>query len=183
MNTNYLAETFSVWLKPQHSDYVDMARLITGLSEKYGTAKFEPHLTLYSGAGSDRYSLKRAVAEQLAGLEPITLKIDCVRASEEFFKTLFIEFEDSSVLNDLNRKIKAALKQDSGYTLRPHLSLMYMDLEIDLKWEIARTINIRKSEIVFDEIMLVSPGNKAQGWRDIENWEVWFTHPLNRELP
>jgi hypothetical protein len=178
---NYLAETFSIWLKPQPSDYVDMARLIAGLSEKYGTAKFEPHLTLYSGAGNDRYSLRRAVAEQLAGLEPITLKIDGVRASEEFFKTLFIEFKDSSLLNDLNRKIKAALKQDSGSWLKPHLSLMYLDLEIDLKWEIARTINIRNTQIVFDEIMLISPGNKALGWRDIENWEVWFERPLNRE--
>src|SRR5262245_22128473 len=105
---NYLAATFSVWLMPRHSDYLDLARLIAELSEKNGTSKFEPHLTLYSGGGTDRDSLRRDVAEQLAGVEPITLKIDGVRASEEFFKTLFIEFEDSSVLNDLNRKIKAA---------------------------------------------------------------------------
>jgi putative hydrolase of the HAD superfamily len=181
MNMSYLAETFSVWLRPQRSDYVDMARLIAGLNEIYGTSKFEPHLTLYSGMGTDRDSLRRAVAEQLAGLAPITLKIDGVRASAEFFKTLFIEFGDSPVLNDLHRKIKAGLKQDSGYTLRPHLSLMYMDLELDLKWEIARTINVINTEIVFDEIMLVSPGNKALGWKDIANWEVWFKHPLNRE--
>jgi putative hydrolase of the HAD superfamily len=181
MNTNFLTEPFSVWLKPQHSDSVEIARLIAGLNEKYGTPKFEPHLTLYSGAGTDRDSLRRVVAEQIAGLEPITLKILGIRASEEYFKTLFIEFEDNVLLNDLNRKIKAALKQDSGYTLRPHLSLMYLDLEIDLKWEIARTISIRNAQIVFDEIMLISPGNKTLGWRDIENWEVWFKRPLNRE--
>src|SRR5262245_9243910 len=144
---NRPAETFSIWLAPRHSDYVEMARLIAGLNEKYLTSKFEPHLTLYSGAGNDRDSLRRAVAGQLAGLEPITLKIDGVRASEEFFKTLYIEFEDSSILNELNRKIKAALMQDSGYTLRPHLSLMYKDLELDLKWQIARTLNISKTEI------------------------------------
>src|SRR5262245_53033839 len=103
---SYLVETFSIWLMPQRSDYVDMASLIAGLNEIYGTSKFEPHLTLYSGVGTDRDSLRRAVAEQLAGLEPITLKVDGVRASEEFFKTLFIEFEDSPVLNDLFRNIK-----------------------------------------------------------------------------
>lgn len=175
---NNQAEKFSIWLAPQSADYLELDRLIVELSDRYETLKFEPHLTLYSGACKDRDFCSRMIAEAAAGTGAITLTIGGIHATAEFFKTLFIEFEDSSRLSDLNRKIKAALNQDSGYTLKPHLSLMYKELKIDRKLEVARTISISKTAIVFDEIKLVSPGNKALGWRDVENWEVWFKSPL-----
>src|SRR5262245_9425029 len=148
-------EKFSIWLSPQATDKADLAGLITSLSERYGTSNFEPHLTLYSGVCHEREILQRAVTEELKGVAPIALRIAGVHASEEFFKTLFIEFEESPRLSELNKKIKSALPQDSGYILKPHLSLLYKDLDLARKWEIARTIRIEKTELIFDEIKLV----------------------------
>ncbi|MBO0720921.1 MAG: hypothetical protein J2P41_08860 [Blastocatellia bacterium] len=174
-----ITEKLSVWLSPHATDYAALASIITGLSERYGTFNFEPHLTLYSGVCNEREVLQGAINENLIGVEPIALRIAGVHASQEFFKSLFIEFEECSRLSELNRKIKSALKQDSGYILKPHLSLLYKDLEIDRKWEIARTITMEKTEMIFDEIKFVSPGNKASDWRDVELWEVWFNRKLS----
>ena len=174
-----VTEKFSVWLSPQAPDYADLADIITGLNERYGTSTFEPHLTLYSGVCHEREILQRAVAEELTAVKPIALRIAGIHASEEFFKTLFIEFEESPQLSELNKKIKSALQQDSGYILKPHLSLLYQDLDLARKWEIARTINIEKTQLIFDEIKLVAPGNEALDWRAVELWEVWFKRKLS----
>ncbi len=172
------SEPFSVWLMPQVEDYVLTAAIIAELSEKNATVKFEPHVTVYSGSCDKRDFLKQVLTDTLAGVGPILLEIDGVRASEEFLKTVYIEFRENSVLSDLSRKIKYCLQQDSGYILRPHLSLMYKDLEIEKNWKIARGIKIKKSEMVFDEVKLASPGNSALGWRDVAKWEIWFDHKL-----
>jgi len=176
-------ERFSFWLTPRAADYHEPAGIIAALNESYRAPKFEPHVTVYSGACSDRELLKRVIAELLAEVEPIALEVAGVRATEDFFKTLFIEFEESSVLRELHGNLKAALKQDSGYTLRPHLSLIYLDLELDRKWEIASTVSIDQSVLIFDEAKLVSPGNEDLGWRDIEKWEIWSAHTLKSRRP
>lgn len=155
-----------------------MSKIIGDLSKQHRSAKFEPHVTVYSGICEDRESIIRSLLPVFLDFTTIRLEVVGVRASEDFFKTLFLEFKENLALNELKDKITGVLQPETDYLLRPHLSLMYKELNFDQKSEIARAINIDKDDLIFDEVKLVSPKNSELGWRDITSWEAWFSYKV-----
>ncbi|HLO27064.1 MAG TPA: hydrolase, partial [Geobacteraceae bacterium] len=166
---------FSLFLTPCEADYVYLAAMIEGLGAAYGAFPFEPHVTVYSGDLPDPGLLKRAVAAAVEGVAPFLLKVAGIGCSEEYFKSLYVAFRDSALLRGIHERLKVGLGEDSGYRLVPHLSLLYSDIPLGKKEELARRMVLERDEILFDRVKVVSPGNVREGWRDVMEWRTLFS--------
>ena len=99
------------WLIPAEPAHSFFHRVIDDLASRYEAAAFEPHVTLHVGA--DRAdSARQALAESARECTPIKLKPLGIQQSEEFVKTLFVQFALTAELRQLNEIIRDAA-QDS----------------------------------------------------------------------
>jgi putative hydrolase of the HAD superfamily len=171
-------QRFSLFLTPCSADFDCLDTMIRELSAACGAAPFEPHVTVYSGIAADLEILKRGVTGAVRGIAPFSLKVAGIGFSLEYFKTLFVEFEESSLLRGIHDRLKQRLGEDSGYRLVPHLSLLYSEIPLAEKETLARRVVLNRSEILFDRIKIVAPRNPDQGWRDTGRWETMFTQRL-----
>ena len=149
--------------------------MIEGLCAACDASPFEPHVTVYSADLPDLDLLKQAVIGAVAEIGPFFLRTAGIGCSEEYFKSLYVAFRDSALLRGIHERLKVGLGEDSGYRLVPHLSLLYSDIPLGKKEELARRMVLERDEILFDRVKVVSPGNVREGWRDVMEWRTLFS--------
>jgi len=169
---------FSLFLTPNDADFVHLEAMIRELGVACAAPPFEPHVTVYSGSLTDPDLLKRAVIAAVKGLGPFPLKVAGIGCSMEYFKSLYIEFEESPLLRGIHDRLKWGLGEDSGYRLIPHLSLLYSEMPLGEKEAMARRIVMDSEEILFDRVKVVAPQDPFQGWRDTGGWSTMFSMRL-----
>jgi 2'-5' RNA ligase len=159
------------WLIPSEPAHSFFQRTVNDLAHRYDAPVFEPHVTIHVGAdGADaaKNALGDAAREcKLIGLTP--LGID---QSDEFIKTLFVDFSMSAELRKINDMIREVANDSSQYELKPHLSLLYKNLAAPTRHELAASINVPFSEVTFDAIKAVRCVSPAESGADIEGWHV-----------
>jgi 2'-5' RNA ligase len=159
------------WLIPSEPAYTFFQKISNNLARRYDAPVFEPHVTIHLGA--DRADLAEkalgtAAREcKLIGLTP--LGID---ESDEFIKTLFVQFAMSAELRQINDMIRQAANDSSQYELKPHLSLLYKNLAAATRHELAASINVPLSEVTFDAIKAVRCLSQTKSGADVEAWHV-----------
>lgn len=128
-------------------------------------------MTIHVGADradAAKTALEDAAREcKLIGLTP--LGID---QSDEFIKTLFVQFAVSAELSKLSGIIREAANDSSECELKPHLSLLYKNLAASSRCELAASIDIPLSEVAFDAIKAVRCVSPTQSRADVEAWQV-----------
>jgi len=167
---------FSVFLVPAADDRRWAEGVIGELSTRYDAPLFEPHVTVYGGSyteESELEPLRRALAEAAAATGSITLRVTGLQVTEEYFRTLFVAFEEEPRLRRLHEMVKGAVADDSGYVLVPHLSLLYADMPLAAKEMAARTVSLDREEMRFDEVKIVAP-DPVTGWSDARRWQTLF---------
>ena len=159
------------WLIPAEPAHTFFQGIINDLARRYDASLFEPHVTIHVGtnrAGLAETALRHAAREG----KPIRLKPIGVDQSDEFVKTLFVQFELSAALRQLNEVIRNAAQDSSQYQLNPHLSLLYNKMEAAARRKLATSIIVPFSEISFDRIKAVRCVSPTQGRADVEAWRA-----------
>ncbi len=109
--------------------------MINDLARRCDAPVFEPHVTIHVGADradAAKNALGAAAREcKLIGLKP--LGID---QSNEFIKTLFVQFDMNAELSKMNGIIREAANDPLEYELKPHLSLLYKNLAVATRREL-----------------------------------------------
>ena len=159
------------WLIPSEPAHSFFQRIINDLARRHDAPVFEPHMTIHVGAdraGAAKNALGHATREcKLIGLTP--LGID---QSDEFTKTLFVDFPVSPKLRKINGIIRQAANDSSHYQLKPHLSLLYKNLAAATRRELAASVKVPLSEVTFDAIKAVRCVSPMKSGADIEAWHV-----------
>ena len=167
------------WLIPAEPAHSFFHRIIDDLARRYDAPVFEPHVTLH--VGPDRpYSAEEALAESAREYTPMKLKPIGIEQSDEFVKTLFVQFELSAELRQLNEIVRYAAEDSSQYQLKPHLSLLYKKMEAATRRELAASIVVPFSEITFGRIKAVRCFSPTQSRADVEAWRVVAAEELSR---
>jgi hypothetical protein len=129
------------WLIPSEPARSFFQRIINDLARRCDAPVFEPHVTIHVGADradAAKNALGNAVREcKLIGLTP--LGID---QSDEFIKTLFVQFAMSAELSKINGIIRAGGERFVAVRLKPHLSLLYKNLAAATRRELAASIDV-----------------------------------------
>ena len=159
------------WLIPSEPEHSFFQRIINDVARRYDAPVFEPHVTIHVGADradAAKNALGDAAREcKLIGLTP--LGID---QSDEFTKTLFVDFPVSAELRNINGIIREAANDSSHYQLKPHLSLLYQNLAAPTRRELTASINVPLFEVTFNAIKAVRSVSPTESGADVEAWHV-----------
>jgi len=159
------------WLIPSEPAHSFFQGIIDDLARRYDAPVFEPHVTIHVGA--DRAdAAKNALGAAARECKLIGLKPFGIDQSDEFIKTLFVQFVMSAELSKINGIIRKATNDWSQYELKPHLSLLYKNLAVATRYELAASINVPLSEMTFDAIKAVRCVSPTQTSADVEAWRV-----------
>lgn len=159
------------WLIPAEPAHRFFQDLINDLARRYDAPVFEPHVTIYVGADSTD-AVGTTLSKAARDCEPIVLQALEVSYSDEFIKTLFVEFGLNSKLRQLNQVIRNAAQNRSDYDLKLHLSLLYKRMSVHTRRRLARSIEVPFSQVVFDSLKAVRCISPTQSRADVEAWRV-----------
>lgn len=162
------------WLtlaRPERDLFVEMIRI---LAAELGVPRFEPHLTIC--VGSNTRTAREAVRK--ISVSPIRLRIKEVSVSNKFTKTLFVRFERSAALDDLNTKMRRAAGVPKEVLRDPHVSLLYKRMPMSSKKELAATIRLPFKDVLFDSIRAIRSEMPMNRPTDVNSWRIIATKKL-----
>ena len=158
------------WLMPAVPMCDFFVTLIAELAQRFDAPLFEPHLTIYVESVS-RGNARRVLDEVAADFGQIRMSVAGMRFSEEFFKTVFVQFFASAALTRLSEAIQSYSVHAVGYHLDPHLSLIYKTMSADEKNKLAASLRLPFDEVVFDSVAAINVPNEAKSPAGVESWE------------
>ena len=166
------------WLIPTEPTRSFVEKLIADLARRYDAPVFEPHVTIY--VGPDRSEAGEQIVSQVAtDCEPIQLKVLDAQHSGEFTKTLFVQLALNTNLQRLSELIRQRLPPWSPYRLDPHISLLYRRMSLAARRELAHSIRLPFSEVVFDSVCAVRCASPTRNRAEVEAWRVIATKSLH----
>jgi 2'-5' RNA ligase len=159
------------WLMPAEPARSSFQTFIQDLVRRYDAPVFEPHVTTHVGANHAN-AAEKALSKAARECQPINLKALGIDHSDEFIKTLFVQFAPNRNLWQLNAIIRNATQDSSHYELKPHLSLLYKNIPAVARCELANSINLPFAEVTFDALKAVRCISPTQNRADVEAWRV-----------
>lgn len=159
------------WLIPAEPARSFFQGVINDLARRYDAPLFEPHVTVHVGANRAD-AAESALSEAARVCRPIKLKALEIGHSSEFIKTLFVQFTLNSELRQLNEIIRNAARDSFHYQFKPHLSLLYKKMPAAARCELAGSIKVPFSEVIFDALKAVRCISSTRTRADVEAWRV-----------
>jgi 2'-5' RNA ligase len=157
------------WLRPETAAREMFSREIRKLAEQFGAPLFEPHVTIFVAPENSRAPLQ--VLREV-GQVNIELTIHSIRFSEQFTKTLFVQFETNSALQQLGDAIWKASGARERYLIDPHLSLLYAKLPTETKQRLADNVRLPFREVRFISICAMRCARPTTTAVEVEQWKL-----------
>src|SRR5439155_23110013 len=142
------------WLIPAEPERSFFESIVVDLARRYNAPAFEPHMTIHVGSNGEDVA-EEAIATAVNCCGNIQTKVLGTDHSGEFVKTLFVQFALSAKLRRLNEFIRHAAQDSSDYQFKPHLSLLYKKIPMPVRRQLANSISLPFSEVIFDSIKAV----------------------------
>jgi hypothetical protein len=164
-------EILTYWLIPAEPARSYFRSLISDLAGRFDAPVFEPHVTLYvTESGNENPA--GVLRETFCLIEPPRLSITAINYSDEFTKTLFVEFRPDELLAGLKEKLRAGSASPPEYQLNPHLSLIYKTMSRETKMELANSLRLPFDEVLFASAKAVISPARIESPADVEAWRV-----------
>ena len=164
------AHAIAYWLLPEAAAREVFLREIRRLARQFGAPLFEPHATVFIVSENSR-----APFEVLRDVGPvdIELAIHSIRFSEQFTKTLFVQFERNDALQQFGDAIwKASGMWRDRYLIEPHLSLLYAKLPSKTNQRLADNIRLPFREVGFTSICVMRCARPTTKAIEVEQWKL-----------
>jgi Cyclic phosphodiesterase-like protein len=159
------------WLIPSEPGYSFFRGVIKNLARRYDAPVFEPHVTVHVGAnGLD--AAERALSKASRDCKQVALAPRAIDHSNEFIKTLFVQFDLNAKLRQVNQIIRTTTQDSTDYELNPHLSLLYKRTSTRDRRLLADSIEVPFHEVTFDSLKAVQCISPTQTRADVEAWRV-----------
>lgn len=162
----------SFWLIPSEEDKEFFQDIIDNLAKQYDAPVFTPHVTIYSGEYTPEESPAELLDNAIQGIQSFSLRVDQLLYTDQFTKTLFVQFYPNPFLTQISETLHNCSKHPAKYVLNPHLSLIYQYLREEIKKKLITQLCLPKSEVFFNEVRAISTRNQVKGWEDVVSWEV-----------
>jgi len=163
------AQAIAYWLLPEAVAREVFWREIGELAEQFSAPLFEPHVTIFIAPENSRPPLE--VLRDLPSVN-IELTIHSIRFSEQFTKTLFVQFEINSTLQQLGHAIRKASGVQDRYLIDPHLSLLYAKLPLETKQRLADKIRLPFRAVCFTSICAMRCARPTTTAIEVGQWKL-----------
>ena len=167
-----MPRTLSYWLVPAAAPLTFFQRLIETLAHAKQASAFVPHLTIYSGESPATENPLFIISRAMSGVHEVRLQVGGISYSDQFTKTLFVQFNQSEPLTRITETMRRLSAFPSAYELNPHLSLLYKHMPSDEKQSLARSLQLPMSEVSFDAVWAVESEGSMREAGDVKGWRV-----------
>jgi 2'-5' RNA ligase len=160
---------FTLWLLLAPEAHERFQALIAGLSTRLGTPLFPPHVTLLEGLAGSGEELRQRTRALAAAIEPFEAHLLEAAWLDEYFRCLFVDVALSRALRDAREAARRVFDRRVTAEFRPHLSLVYGDLQEPEKEKILDDIGRYFDENVrIEELVLYETSGAPPAWRCVE---------------
>jgi hypothetical protein len=166
-----MSEQVSYWLTVAEPDRVHWSEVIRSLARTFAAPVFEPHVTLYSAPLHVRDEPGEIIRAAAREFSEIILTATGIGHSEQFTKTLFIEFATKETLMKLSGELKRRSALPKNYELKPHLSLIYATLAPEVAQRLAAGLTV-PSHVRFDAVKAMISRGPTQTRANVEAWQI-----------
>ncbi|KAJ3146444.1 hypothetical protein HDU86_008496 [Geranomyces michiganensis] len=162
-------EKFSLWLVPDEP--LALQNIIFSLSNELGTPSWSPHITLLGGITTTRERAGEIAPEVAAGGKSFEVTLVEVTSQPTYFQAITATPSSSSELLALNAHAVATLGPlaREQQSFRPHLSLVYGDLDANAKHQLVARLNSPEAHVIGATVRI----GKLQMWAIRENVDDW----------
>ena len=171
---------YSLWLKPIGTQHKIMSTLIHGLSKKYGTPSFQPHVTIIGeveGRKKDIISKTSDLFHQTR-LKQFELFCSGVDHGNKHFKSVFINVKKTPELQKLYSSAKRIFKKKQSARYDPHISILYGILPKRIRQRIKGDVKKRIPKSFFvDGIYLLSTKGSPEKWHWVRKFLFRNNYP------
>lgn len=169
------SDDYSIWLIPDRDSnaYQQLEEKIEEYAQLYEDApEFEPHITVLGGGEGERARLKDEVERLAQEQPPFDVTFPDVHCSTTRHQCVFLLVEPTVELFSLHRDAARVFDVDAGMYV-PHLSLIYADISIEERLEMAESLDAtslpRTAHI--NEIALVKTTGPVSEWETVATYE------------
>jgi hypothetical protein len=159
------------WVVPAEPARNFFASTIAELASRFDAPLFEPHVTVYVTRKGDE-NPEDVLSSALADCEPLRLSVRDIQCSDEFTKTVLVQFEPSPSLLRLCGALQQASGSHDEYQLDPHVSLIYKKMTQDARIDVATSVRLPFTEVLFDSVKAVVCPTPIRSREDVEAWCV-----------
>jgi 2'-5' RNA ligase len=163
-------DVHSIWLMPAADDAAMLEGLVEELAARFGSPRFQPHLTLVENMERSAGDLTPLV-ERIAGdFAAFAAPVAEIGVSALFFRSFYARFDAQGPLKELKlRAIETILASDITEFM-PHISLAYgVDDTLEKREAVREAENLLLGrQVRFDRICVVASGQELP----IENWAI-----------
>lgn len=161
---------YSLWLMPSENAYNKLAEIISGLSKKYSTPNFEPHVTLIGSLVGSEDDMIAKTSRLAIGIKPYQIKLTKIEYLDEYFKSLFVRVEETEDVMEVNLKARKIFSRENDSKYVPHLSLLYGNLSQKIKKEIIENMGNVDISFFVKSIDIFSTKGEVKDWHRVKSF-------------
>jgi len=166
------------WIAPAEPAREFFVSTIAKLATRFDAPLFEPHLTIYVSRKSDE-NPEEVLNVAFAGCKPFRLSVREIQCSDEFAKTVFVQFDPTEALTRLSVALRQASRLHDEYHLDPHLSVIYKEMTRNERVDVATSIHVPFTEVLFVSAKLIVCPMSIRSREDVEAWRVVAAQELS----
>lgn len=150
---------------------VKILKIIKDLSDRYlDGSTFIPHITFFGVTNLTDEGTNDIVQEIIKSYKPFKIELNRISFAESISKTLFIEVDLNSEMQEIHTILKEKTGED--FNFNPHISLIYKDdLPMEERSEIIEEIDFPK-ELTINSIVLINAKDSKSDAKYFREWEV-----------
>lgn len=159
---------YSLWLRPFGDIAFSLEQRIRKLSEKYGTHRFKPHVTLLGSIEKGKTELVQLTDTLASSLSPFEIVLTKAGYSDSFYQSLFVKVDPGEELLTARQRAEKLFEYDGEKSYMPHLSLLYGDLEREEKERILNVMG-REFHLRFpiNSLLLIRTDGLPDKWEHV----------------
>lgn len=128
----------ALWLMPEGEARHGLEEMITGLSQRFGTPRFMPHITLLGGLDWPDETLLARASRLASAMSPFTVRLDGLQHSDHYYRCVYYRVKGSLEVAEAGVLAREAFDREDDRPLEPHLSIMYGEVPRALREEVLR---------------------------------------------
>ena len=134
---------YAIWFTFDEKDEQYLTEKIRELSIEYDSQPFSPHITAYGLVDTQLEELDKFVLAVIKDEKKFNVEKTKISCSDDFWKTVFVEFTKNNYLQRINSKLTESLESFSKYEFKPHASLIYKKMGKEAKTKLTESVKIK----------------------------------------
>lgn len=132
---------YSLWWTLDDTTTQRLQDTIQQFSQKAGTLNFPPHITLLGQIEREPELLSSQFDTFCMDLKAIPVDLNKSGMDQQYFRSLYFRVQPHELLQDLHLRAQNHFQIRTNAVYLPHLSLLYSDLERNVKKRLLKTVS------------------------------------------